>query len=64
MICNCFLISKDQHVFLSRMERMLVVARRMLRLTAVPGFKLTSPASSIINANLHIGLKRGTGSNV
>ena len=36
----------------SRMEQMLVVARRMLCLIKCPGFRLTSPASSRINANL------------
>ena len=42
----------------SRMERMLVVARRMLCLITCPGFRLTSPASSRINANLNVGLER------
>ena len=47
----------------SRMERMLVVARRMLCLTTGPGFRLTSPASSRIKANLNVGVERGIGSN-
>ena len=47
----------------SRIERMLVVARRMLCLTTGPGFRLTSPASSSIKANLNVGLERGIGSN-
>ena len=46
----------------SRMERMLVVARRMVCLVTGPGFRLTSPASSRINASLNVGLERGTGS--
>ena len=52
----------EQAVF-SRMERMLVVARRMLCLTTGPRFRLTSPASSRINANLNVGVERGIGSN-
>ena len=40
----------------SRIERMLVVARRMLCLTTGPGLRLTSPASSKIKANLNVGL--------
>ena len=47
----------------SRMERMLVVARRMLYLIAGPGLRLTYPASSRINANLNVGLEWGIGSN-
>ena len=50
-------------VFFSRMERKLVVARRMLCLTTGPGLKLTFPASSKIKANLTVGLQRNFGSN-
>ena len=46
----------------SRMERMLVVARRMLCLTTGPGLRLTSPASSRIKANLNVCLEQGIGS--
>ena len=35
----------------------------MLRLTTGPGFRLTSPASSRINANLNVAVERGIGSN-
>ncbi|KAK2192171.1 hypothetical protein NP493_37g06004 [Ridgeia piscesae] len=35
----------------------------MLCLTTGPGFRLTSPASSRINANLNVGVERGIGSN-
>ena len=35
----------------------------MLCLTTGPGFRLTSPASSRINANLNIGVEREIGSN-
>ena len=48
----------------SRIERMLVVARRMLFLTTDPGLRLTSPASSKMKANLNVGLGRGLVSNV
>ena len=34
------------------MERMLVVARRMLCLITGPGLRLTSPASSILRVQL------------
>ena len=47
----------------SRMERMLVVARRTLCLTTGPGFRLKSPDSSRINANLNVGVERGIDSN-
>ena len=47
----------------SRIERILVVARWMLCLTTGPGLRLTSPASSKINANLNVGLERGYSSN-
>ena len=40
---------------LSRIDRTFVVANRMLRLTASPGFRLTSPSSRIIIANLKSG---------
>ena len=61
---NCFRNYKisERGSFLT-MERMLVVARRMLCLTTGPGFILTSPASSRINANLNVGVERGIGSN-
>ena len=49
---------------LSRIDRTFVVANRMLRLTAGPGFRLTSPASSRIIANLNVGVERGIGSNL
>ena len=46
------IIRSVREAVLSRMERMLVVARRMLCLTTGPGFRFTSPASSrAINAN-------------
>ncbi len=48
---------------LSRIDRTLVVATRILRLIAGPGLRLTSPASSKIIANLNVGLERGIGSN-
>ncbi|KAK2177022.1 hypothetical protein NP493_622g01010 [Ridgeia piscesae] len=35
----------------------------MLCLTTGPGFRLTSPASSRINASLNVGVERGIGSN-
>ena len=35
----------------------------MLCLITGPGFRLTSPASSRINANLNVGLEHGIGSN-
>ena len=35
----------------------------MLCLTTGPGFRLTSPASSKIKANLNVGLERGIGNN-
>ena len=36
----------------------------MLLLTADPGFRLTSPASSKIIANLNVGVERGIGGNL
>ena len=63
---NCFRnykISERGSFLTNRMERMLVVARRMLCLTAGPGFRLTSPASSRIKANLNVDVERGIGSN-
>ena len=45
-------------------DRTFVVANRMLRLTAGPGFRLSSPASSRIIANLNIGVERVIGSNL
>ena len=44
------------------MERMLVVARRILCLITGPGLRLTSPASSRTKANINIDLERGIGS--
>ena len=49
---------------LSRIYRTFVVANRMLRLTAGPGFRLTSPATSRIIANLNVGVERGIGNNL
>ena len=57
------IIRSVREAVFSRIERMLVVARRMLCLTTGPGLKLTSPASSKIKANLNVGLERGIGSN-
>ena len=60
---NVYCLGNDQirkgGVF-SRVERMLVVARRMLCLTTGPGFRLTSPASSSIKANLNVCLELGS----
>ena len=47
----------------SRTDRTFVVANRMLRLTAGPGLRLMSPASSRIIANLNVDVERGIGSN-
>ena len=47
----------------SRMERMLVVAMRMLCLTTGPGLRLTYHASSKVKANLNVGLELNIGSN-
>ena len=44
---------------LSRIDRMFMVANRMLRLTAGPGFRLTSPANSSIIANLNVAWSGG-----
>ena len=55
------IIRSVREAVFSRIERMLVVARRMLCLTTGPGLRLTSPASSKIKANLNVG--RGIGSN-
>ena len=41
-----------------------MVTRRLLRLTADPGLRLTSPARSKINANFNVGLEREVGSNL
>ena len=49
---------------LSRIGRTFVVANRLLRLTAGPGFRLTSPATSRMIANLNVGVERGIGSNL
>ena len=57
------IIRSVREAILSRMERMLVMARRMLCLTTGPGFRFTSPASSRINDNLNVGVERGIGSN-
>ena len=57
------IIRSVREAVFSRMERMFVVARRTLRLTTGPGFRLTSPASSRINDSLKVGLERGIGSN-
>ena len=57
------IIRSVREAVFSRMERMLVVAGRMLCMTTVPGFRLTSPSSSRINANLNVGVERGNGSN-
>ena len=57
------IIRSVREAVFSRMERILVVARRMLCLATGPGFRLTSPASSGINANLNVGVERGIGSN-
>ena len=57
------IIRSVREAVFSRIERMLVVARRMLCLTTGPGLRLTSPASSKIKANLNVGLERGIGSN-
>ena len=62
---DCFRNDKisERGSFFSRMERMLVVARRMLCLATSPGFRLKSPASCRINDNLNVGVERGIGSN-
>ena len=57
------IIRSVREAVFSRMERILVVARRMLCLATGQGFKLTSPASNRINANLNVGVERGIGSN-
>ena len=57
------IIRSVREAVFSQIERMLVVARRMLCLTTGPGLRLTSPASSKIKANLNVGLERGIGSN-
>ena len=57
------IIRSVREAVFSRIERMLVVARRMLCLTTGPGLRLTSPASSKIKANLNVGLERCIGSN-
>ena len=57
------IIRSVREAVFSRIERMLVVARRMLCLTTGPGLRLTYPASSKIKANLNVGLERGIGSN-
>ena len=57
------IIRSVREAVLSRMERMLVVARRMLCLTTGPRFRFTSPASSRINDNLNVDVERGIGSN-
>ena len=49
------IIRSVREAVFSRIERMLVVARRMLCLTTGPGLRLTSPASSKIKANLNVG---------
>ena len=61
----CFEIIRSvrEAFFFLRIERMLVVAMRMLCLTTGPALRLTYPASSKIKANLNIGLVRGIGSN-
>ena len=56
------IIRSVREAVFSRIERMLVVARRMLCLTTGPGLRLTSPDSSKIKANLNVGLERGIGS--
>ena len=56
------IISVREAVF-SRIERMIVVSRRMWCLITGPGFRLISPASSRIKANLNVSLERGIGSN-
>ena len=57
------IIRSVREAVFSRMERMFVVARRMLCLITGPGLRLTPPASSRIKANLNVGLERGIGSN-
>ena len=57
------IIRSVREAVFSRFEQMLVVARRILCLFTGPGLRLTSPASSKINANLNVGLERGIGSN-
>ena len=47
----------------SRIERMLLVARRMLCLITGPGLRLISPASRSIKTNVNVGLELGIGSN-
>ena len=56
------IIRSVREAVFSRIERTLVVARRMLCLTTGAGFRLTSPARSSIKANLNVGLERGIGS--
>ena len=53
------IIRSVRETVFSRMERMLMVARRILCLTTGPGFILTSPASSRINANLNLAWNGG-----
>ena len=48
------MIRSVRETIFSRMERMVVVARRMLCLTTGPGFRLTSPASSRNNDSLKV----------
>ena len=55
------IIRSVREAVFSRMERMLVVTRRMLCLITCPGFRLISPDSSKVNANLNVGLERGIG---
>ena len=57
------IIRSVREAVFSRLERMLVLTRRMLYLTTGPGLRLTSPANSSIKANLNVGLERGIGSN-
>ena len=52
------------YAVLFRIDRTFVVGNRNLRLTAGPRFRLTSPASSRIIANLNVGVERGIGSNL
>ena len=57
------IIRSVREAVFSRMERMLVVARRMLCLITGPGLRPTSPTSSKIKANLNVGLERGISCN-
>ena len=57
------IIRSVREAVFSRIDLILVVSRRMSCLTTGPGFRLTSPASSRINANLNVGVERGIGSN-